>query len=261
MSLINTIISGDCAEVLHQIEDESIDMCITSPPYDNLRVYKGYKFPFENIVEELFRILKSGRVVVWVVSDATINGSETATSFKQALTFIDKGFNLHDTMIFRKTNPVPQIYRKRYTNEFEYMFVFSKGTVTVHNPLKVPCLHAGLELKGTTYKNFSTTVQKRGKLANPVKNEKLRGNIWEYVVGKKAVDQEAKNHPAPFPYDLAKDHILSWTNEGDIVLDPMCGSGTSIVAAYDLRRKYIGIDISEEYCQMARERLELHKKY
>ncbi|MEQ3100327.1 site-specific DNA-methyltransferase [Bacteroides fragilis] len=260
MSLINNIVVGDCSEVLRQINDESIDMCITSPPYDNLRVYKGYKFPFERIVDELFRVLKKGGVVVWVVSDATINGSETGTSFKQALAFISKGFNLHDTMIFKKTNPVPQIYRKRYTNEFEYMFVFSKGAVTTHNPLKVPCLHAGLELKGTTYKNFSTSTQKRGKLANPVKNEKLKGNIWEYVVGKKAVDQEAKNHPAPFPYDLAKDHILSWTNEGDIVLDPMCGSGTSIVAAYDLKRKYIGIDISEEYCQIARDRLQIHKE-
>lgn len=260
MSLINSIIAGDCSKVLQQINDESVDMCITSPPYDNLRVYKGYQFPFEKIVDELFRVLKKGGVIVWVVSDATINGSETATSFKQALTFINKGFNLHDTMIFKKANPVPQIYRKRYTNEFEYMFVFSKGAVATHNPIKIPCLHAGLELKGTTYKNFSTSTQKRGKLANPVKNEKLKGNIWEYVVGKKAVDQEAKNHPAPFPYDLAKDHILSWTNEKDIVLDPMCGSGTSIVAAYDLKRQYIGIDISEEYCQIAKERLELHKK-
>lgn len=256
---INSIIQGNCVDILAQIDDESVDMCITSPPYDNLRIYNGYKFPFETIVEQLFRILKKGRVVVWVVADATINGSETATSFKQVLTFISNGFNLHDTMIFKKVNPLPQIYRKRYMNEFEYMFVFSKGTVDIHNPLKIPCLHAGLELKGTTYKNFSIGKQKREKIANPVKNEKIRGNIWEYVVGKKTMDQEAKGHPAPFPYDLARDHILSWSNEGDIVIDPMCGSGTAIVAAYDLKRKYIGIDISEEYCQLARKRLELHK--
>ncbi len=257
--MINKIITGDCTEVMKHIPDSSIDMCITSPPYDNLRVYKGYVFPFEEITKQLYRIIKDGGVVVWVVGDATIKGSETGTSFKQALQFMKVGFNLHDTMIFRKTNPIPQIYRKRYNNEFEYMFVFSKGTVKTHNPIMVPCLHAGLELKGTTYKNFSVGSQKRGKLANPVKQEKIKGNIWEYVVGKNIVDQEAKNHPAPFPYALAKDHIISWTNEGDIVLDPMCGSGTSIVAANDLKRKFIGIDISEEYCELSRARLLKHQ--
>ena len=166
---------------------------------------------------------------MWVVSDATINGTETCTSFKQALQFVECGFNLHDTMIFQKTNPIPQIYRKRYTNVFEYMFVFSKGAVKTHNPIKIPCEHAGLELKGTTYKNYSKGVQTRSKLANPVKNEKQKGNIWEYVVGKKAVDQEAKGHPAPFPYQLAYDHIFSWTNEGDIVLEV---SGDSMLPWY-----------------------------
>ena len=254
----NTIITGNCVEVMRSFDNSSVDMCITSPPYDNLRTYKGYSFPFEEIVIELYRVIKDGGIVVWVVSDATIDGSETGTSFRQALKFMEVGFNLHDTMIFKKTNPIPQIYRKRYNNEFEYMFVFSKGNVKTHNPIKVPCLHAGLELKGTTYKNFSVGVQKREKLANPVKQEKIKGNIWEYVVGKNVVDQETKKHPAPFPYALAKDHILSWTNENDVVLDPMCGSGTSCAAAHDLGRRYIGIDISEEYCQLAKERIKKH---
>lgn len=258
--LLNKIISGNCVDVMRGISDSSIDMTITSPPYDNLRVYKGYSFPFEEIVKELYRITKNGGVVVWVVCDATINGTETGTSFRQALKFMEIGFNLHDTMIFKKANPIPQIYRKRYTNEFEYMFVFSKGNVKTHNPIMVPCLHAGLELKGTTYKNFSVDAQKRGKMAKPVKEEKIKGNIWEYVVGKLAVDQEAKRHPAPFPYALAKEHILSWTNRGDIVLDPMCGSGTSIFAASDLGRRFIGIDISDEYCQLANERLAKHQQ-
>ncbi|MBQ8221974.1 MAG: site-specific DNA-methyltransferase [Bacteroidales bacterium] len=257
---INQILSGNCVNVMELFPGNSIDMTITSPPYDNLRTYKGYSFPFESIAKQLFRITKEGGVVVWVVSDATIDGCETCTSFKQALKFVECGFNLHDTMIFKKTNPVPQIYRKRYNNEFEYMFVFSKGPVSTHNPIKIPCLHAGLELKGTTYKNYSKGEQTRGKLANPVKNDKIKGNIWEYVVGKKAVDQESKEHPAPFPYELAKDHILSWSNEGDIVLDPMCGSGTSCVAAMDNERNYIGIDISETYCDLARKRVELHKE-
>lgn len=255
---INKIINGNCVDVMKAMPDNSIDMCITSPPYDNLRTYKGFIFPFDDIAKQLFRIIKGGGIVVWIVCDATINGSETCTSFKQAINFVNTGFNLHDTMIFRKTNPVPQIYRKRYNNEFEYMFVFSKGAVATHHALKMPCLHAGLELKGTTYKNYSKGEQKRGKLANPVKSEKIKGNIWEYVVGKKAVDQEAKSHPAPFPYDLAKDHILSWSNENDIVLDPMCGSGTSCVAAFDNNRKFIGIDICAEYCALSKERIERH---
>lgn len=254
---INKIIEGNCIEVLRQFDDNVIDLTITSPPYDDLRNYKGFIFPFEDIAKELYRVTKEGGVVVWVVSDATINGNETGTSFKQALFFQQIGFNLHDTMIFRKANPIPQIYRKRYNNEFEYMFVFSKGIVKTHNPIMVDCLHAGLELNGTTYKNFSKNEQKREKLAKPVKDKKIKGNIWEYVVGKKQEDQEAKGHPAPFPCQLVRDHIYSWSNPGDIVLDPMCGSGTTPRVACEMGRQYIGIDISHEYCEIARQRVKL----
>jgi DNA modification methylase len=252
---VNQITEGNCIEVIKAIEEDSIDLTVTSPPYDDLRNYKGFVFPFENIAKELYRITKPGGVVVWVVSDATIEGSETGTSFSQALFFKKTGFNLHDTMIFRKRNPIPQIYRKRYNNEFEFMFVFSKGVVKTHNPIMVDCMHAGLELNGTTYKNYSKNVQTREKLAKPVKDKKVKGNIWEYVVGKKIEDQEAKGHPAPFPCELVRDHILSWTNPGDIVLDPMCGSGTTCKVASQLDRKYIGIEISHEYCEIARERI------
>jgi len=252
---LNKIIVGDCVEVMKNFEENSVDLTVTSPPYDNLRTYNGYTFLFEEIAKELFRVTKPGGIVVWVVGDATIKGSETGSSFKQALYFKEIGFNLHDTMIFQKTNPIPQIYRKRYTNVFEYMFVFSKGAVKTHNPIKIDCLHAGLELNGTTYKNYSKGEQKRTKLAKPVKKQKMKGNIWEYVVGKKAEDQEAKGHPAPFPCALVRDHINSWTNKGDIVLDPMCGSGTTCKVAKELGRNYIGIDISKEYCDMAIKRV------
>jgi site-specific DNA-methyltransferase (adenine-specific) len=252
---INQIIPGDCLEVMSRFETGAIDMVLTSPPYDNLRDYQGYVFQFEAIAKELYRVLKEGGVVVWVVGDATIEGSETGTSFKQALFFKEVGFNLHDTMIFKKRNPIPQIYRRRYNNEFEYMFVFSKGPVATHNPLMVDCLHAGLELNGTTYKNYSKNDQKRAKLAKPVKNQKIKGNIWEYVVGKNLEDQEAKGHPAPFPCELARDHIYSWSNAGELILDPMCGSGTTCKVAQQLGRNFIGIDVSQEYCEIARNRL------
>lgn len=252
---INQIHCANCVEIMAQLPNELIDLTLTSPPYDNLRSYQGYDFPFTDIVNELYRVTKEGGVVVWVVSDATIKGSETGSSFRQALQFMEIGFNLHDTMIFQKTNPIPQIYRKRYQNVFEYMFVFSKGRITTHNAIKIDCLHAGLELPSTTYKNYSKGEQKRSKLAKPVKKQKIKGNIWEYVVGKKAEDQAAKGHPAPFPYALALDHICSWSNMGDIVFDPMCGSGTTCVAAKQLKRQYIGIDISADYCELARQRL------
>ena len=251
----NKIINGNCVDVMMSFPDSSVDMVITSPPYDSLRNYKGFSFEFEKIANQLYRITKEGGVVVWVVNDATVNGSESGTSFKQALYFKEIGFNIHDTMIFRKRNPIPQIYRKRYNNEFEYMFVFSKGLVETHNPIMIDCLHAGLELGSTTYKNFSKNDQKREKIANPVKPKKIKGNIWEYVVGKNAEDQEAKGHPAPFPCELARDHISSWSKEGDLILDPMCGSGTSCKAAKQLDRRYIGIDISSEYCKIAEKRL------
>lgn len=254
---INQIIEGNCVEIMKKLDNDVIDLTVTSPPYDDLRNYKGFIFPFEDIAKELYRITKQGGIVVWVVNDATIGGNETGTSFKQALYFRQIGFNLHDTMIFRKTNPIPQIYRKRYNNEFEFMFVFSKGTVKTHNPLMVDCLHAGLELNGTTYKNFSRNEQTREKLAKPVKDKKIKGNIWEYVVGKKQEDQEAKGHPAPFPCELVRDHIKSWTNQGDLVFDPMCGSGTTARVACEMGRQYIGIDISHEYCEMARKRVKL----
>jgi len=257
MNFLDSIINDDCLKVMWQMPEDFVDLVVTSPPYDNLRSYNGYSFQFEEIAKRLYQVVKPGGIVVWVIGDATIEGSETGTSFKQALYFKEIGFNLHDTMIFRKKNPIPQIYRKRYNNEFEYMFVFCKGVAKTHNPIMVDCLHAGLQLNGTTYKNYSKSVQVREKLANPVREQKIKGNIWEYVVGKNAEDQEAKGHPAPFPCQLARDHILSWTNEGDIVLDPMCGSGTTCKVARQLGRRFIGIDVSKEYCDLARARLEL----
>lgn len=256
---INNVTAGNCVDVLKDFDEKSIDLTVTSPPYDNLRTYKGFVFPFKEIAKELYRVTKEGGVVVWVVADATIKGSETGTSFEQALYFKEIGFNLHDTMIFQKQNPIPQIYRKRYNNVFEYMFVFSKGIVKTHNSIMIDTLHGGLKLNGTTYKNYSKGEQKRKKLAKPVKDKKIKGNIWEYVVGKKAEDQEAKGHPAPFPSALVRDHILSWTNKDDIVLDPMCGSGTTCKVAVQHNRNYIGIDMSEDYCEMAKSRIEIYK--
>jgi len=244
----NKIYNGDSIELMKELEDNTIDLTVTSPPYDNLRDYNGFKFDFEGIAKELFRITREGGVVVWVVGDATIKGSETGTSFKQALYFKEIGFRLHDTMIYAKQNPVPY-YHNRYNPQFEYMFIFSKGKPKTFNALREPKKTKG---KCGNFRYPDGTL----KSANTLNKDdtKLRNNIWFYIVGTASGNKEFK-HPATFPEKLAEDHILSWSNEGDIVLDPMCGSGTTCKMAKLNKRNYIGIDCSVEYCSIARERL------
>jgi site-specific DNA-methyltransferase (adenine-specific) len=217
--------------------DNFVDMVLTSPPYDNLRKYEGYDFPFEKIANELYRITKT--VLVWVVGDATIKGSETGSSFRQALYFKELGFKLHDTMIYEKNSPAYPANRKgnRYTQIFEFMFVFSKGEIPKQLISDKPNKWAG-------HKDFS------GKLKNPVPEFSPRNNIWKYTTS-----FNGYKHPAPFPEQLAKDHILSWSKPEQIVYDPFMGSGTTAKAAKDLGRKFIGSEISNTYTQIALDRL------
>ncbi len=249
---INKVIQGDCLEVMKDIPDNSIDMVLTSPPYDNLRDYKGYTFDFEGIAKELYRITKDGGVVVWIVGDATIKGSETGTSFKQALYFKEVGFNLHDTMIWRKTTPVPQFKTKRYTNSFEYMFVFSKNQPNVCNYIETDCKTAGNKKNRNNKGSFSLSSADRPREEVTItKDKKILDNVWEYPVG----GHKDLGHPAIFPEKLAEDHIISWSNEGDIILDPMAGSGTTLKMAKKNNRNYIGIEISQEYIDIINKRL------
>lgn len=251
--LKNKVICGDCLEVMKDIPDKSIDMVLTSPPYDNLRDYKGYTFNFEGIAKEIYRVLKDGGVCVWVVNDSTVNGSESLTSFKQALFFKEIGFNVHDTMIYRKTNPIP-LTHNRYEQHFEYMFVFSKGKPKTFNPILEQCKTSGAY---THRRNTGRAVESSTRNRDEVtitKSTKYKGNIFEYVIGSKK--GETGNHTAPFPEKLAEDHILSWSNEGDIILDPMAGSGTTLKMAKKNNRNYIGIEISPEYIDIINKRLE-----
>lgn len=227
--------------------DNFVDLTVTSPPYDNLRDYKGFEFDYKAMLKELYRITKEGGVVVWIVGDATIDGSETGTSFKQALYAKEIGFNLHDTMIYAKNNPIP-LNHKRYEQQFEYMFVFSKGKPKTFNPIMTNCKYAGANNK-STYRHDAQGKLKPCNTPQKVKKTKIKHNIWYYDVGANNTtkDKIAFNHPAQFPEKLAEDHILSWSHEGDIVFDPMCGSGTTCKMAYLNNRKFIGIDMSEEY--------------
>lgn len=243
---------GDCLKLMKQIPDKSIDLTVTSPPYDNLRTYNGYTFDFENIAKELYRITKEGGVVVWIVNDAVINGSESGTSFKQALYFKKCGFNIHDTMIWAKDSfSFPD--KTRYGQAFEYMFIFSKGKPKIVNKIiDRKNKWAGTSVHGTSRNKDGTTFRKSNHNKNNVKEYGERFNIWK-MPGEKA---NKTGHPAVFPLQLAEDHIKSWSNENAIVLDPFLGSGTTAIAADKTNRHYIGFEISEKYFDIACKRLD-----
>lgn len=251
---------GDCAKILAEMQGNSIDLTITSPPYDNLRTYNGnvsqWNFEkFQNIADELYRITKNGGVVVWVVGDATINGSESGTSFRQALYFMETGFRLHDTMIYKKSNPVP-LKSRRYQNCFEYMFVFSKGSPNTFNPIMIKKKY--MENRKNKQYNKKADGKQIVHEYKAESDEKLMENIWEYSVGlyNSTSDKIAFQHPAIFPEQLAADHIVSWSNEGDIVLDPFMGSGTTGKMALLNNRNFIGIELEEDYFSIAQKRIE-----
>jgi DNA modification methylase len=235
--------------VLKFFTSDSVDLVVTSPPYDNLRNYNGYTFKYQAVARELFNVMKPGGVVVWVVGDATINGSETGNSFRQALYFMECGFRLHDTMIYRKDNFIP-LTHKRYEQEFEYMFCFSKGAPKTFNPIMIETRTNGaqnLQRKGYGFKEGA--FRRRDEVV-AIKETKQHGNIFSYSCGASGV-----NHPAVFSEDLARDQILSWSNPNDLVLDPFSGSGTVAKVSKEYGRHYIGIEISDEYCIASRRRI------
>jgi site-specific DNA-methyltransferase (adenine-specific) len=243
---LNKIYNENCLDTMAKMPDEFVYLTVTSPPYDNLRTYNDNideswnDSVWKPIIKELHRVTKQGGVVVWVVGDATINGSETGTSFKQALWAMECGFNLHDTMIYEKnSSSYPSNSNSlRYTQIYEYMFIFSKNKPLVN-------LICDKKNKWAGHKDFS------GKLKKPVPDFSPRNNIWKYTTS-----FNGENHPAPFPEQLAADHIRSWSNEGDTVYDPFMGSGTTAKMAHILKRNWIGSELSKEYVNLANKRLD-----
>jgi len=251
---INKIYNENCLETMSRMADNFIDLTVTSPPYDNLRTYIGecqWNFEiFQEIAKELYRVTKDGGVVVWVVGDATIKGSETGTSFKQALYFMECGFKLHDTMIYQKSTP--PLTHNRYEQNFEYMFVWSKGKPKTFNGLREPREYNDTRINKAFGRNKDNSVD----FGYSTQNEtRLKRNIWKYFAGGGANDKIASKHPAIFPEKLVNDHIISWSKENDIVYDPFMGSGTTAKMAKQLNRNYIGSEISSEYCKIIDERL------
>lgn len=255
------LMHGDCLELMKGIPDGSIDLTVTSPPYDNLRTYNGNneqwgEHAWKPVIADLYRVTKNGGVVVWVVADATIKGSETGTSFKQALWAMECGFNLHDTMIWHKVAvPAYDPRNKRYKQSFEYVFVLSNGRPLTYNPIKdKPTKTKGM--KGKTSRKTNGSIRKHPDVVFSFFQD--RHNVWDCDTGymRASKDKAAFGHPAIFPEALARDHIISWSNEGDIVFDPFLGSGTTGKMAVLLNRSFIGIEISEEYLDIARKRID-----
>ena len=252
------LINGDCLEELKEIADSSIDLTVTSPPYDNLRSYNdtlNWNFDiFKGISDELYRVTKDGGVLVWVVGDATVKGSETGTSFKQALYFKEIGFNIHDTMIWQKqTFTDTGSLRVRYAGVFEYMFVFVKGKLKTFHPIKDRENKSVGKKKHGVIRQADGTTKPQSSLGKDCGKLGQRFNVWN--VNTCVSNIERTGHPAQFPEQLANDHIISWSNEGDTVLDPFMGSGTTGVACKNTSRNFIGIELDNEYYDIAEARI------
>ena len=242
------ILNKDCLLTLREMQNETVDLVVTSPPYDNMRDYgHDTKFMFQLICRELCRVIKKGGIIVWIVNDQTIKGSETLTSLKQAYSFVDKGLNLHDTMIWKKPNPVPT-QSTRYQQAFEYMFVFSKGKPKTFNPIKVKSKYAGIKVKKHRAIKSSHNYNNEG--VYEVADMKMIDNVWEI-----ANTKNDSKHPAIFPKELAKRHIETWSNENDLIYDPFAGSGTTLIVAKEMNRNFLGNEINKQYYEYAKTKL------
>lgn len=254
-----TIINADCVVAMKSLPPDSIDLTVTSPPYDGLRLYNGYSFDFEAVARELYRITKPGGVVVWVVGDETKKGDESGTSFRQALFFKEIGFKLADTMIYHKTDMAfPRHGHRKYPAAFEYMFVFTKGAPKTFFMIRDRAnKKAGAKMSGTV-RSEDGTLKKSHSAGRRVAEVGARSNVWGYSIGKGKTtgDTYAFAHPAMFPEQLAEDHIISWSNVGDVVFDPFSGAGTTGKMAVKNGRRFIGSDVSDEYCDIAKRRIE-----
>jgi len=259
-NIMNKIICADSQEFMQEMPEEIVQLTVTSPPYDNLRTYKGYSFDEDEMIKGLYRVTKPGGVVVWIVADATIKGSKSGSSWRQAEKFRKAGFKIHDVMIWHK-NKLP-VNAKRYEPSWEYMFIFLKGKIKIFNPIMVKKLYKDKRKNKTAHRTKNGSRPKTCS-SRPDLDFKVKENLWYYPVGggHMTKDKIAYKHPAIFPENIARDHIITWSNKFDLVFDPMNGAGTTTKMAKFLHRRYIGIDCSEEYCNIAKKRLEGAFKY
>lgn len=254
----NQIICGDSVEILRSFPDNSIDIVVTSPPYDAIRDYKGFSYDLHATGKEIQRVLKLGGVAVIVIQDQTKNFGKTLTSFRTILDWCDSfGFKLFETVIYRKYGAEGAWWNKRFRVDHEYIPIFLKGERPQYfnkEHLKIPSKHGGKTLTGGgTRLTNGIRIATRAIKINLMK---CRGTIWEYLTAGDG-SRLKHEHPATFPDKLPYDFIQCFCPEGGIVLDPFVGSGTTTVAAKNLGRRYIGIDIAPEYCAIAEKRMQI----
>ena len=252
--------NDDCVNHMLSMPDDIIDLTVTSPPYDDIRDYDDSlhwnEKIWQDIIQELYRVTKDGGVCVWIVNDRIKNGSKSGNSFKQSLYALETGFKLHDVMIYNRSSMPNQA--KRYNQDFEFMFVWAKGKIRTFNPIKVPCTYAGVGTSPTV-RNKKGVLEGKGRRI--IKDTKKKSNIWQYSAGhsKSTHDKEAHEHPAIFPERLVEDHIKTWSNEGDLVFDPMMGSGTTGKMCKMTGRHFIGVEKVSNYYDIALKRINKFK--
>lgn len=249
---VEGIHEGECSKVMSGWPADCIDMVLTSPPYADLLNYRGFKFDLAAIARQLFRVLKDGGVMVWVIGDKTVDYSRQMIPYTHAFGLRDAGFCIYDVMIYSK--PAGRyMNRYRYPNVYEHMIVASKGKPKTFNPIMVKTKKPGDSRNTTILHRDADNNRTLG--YRTTAEERPHDNIWKYSPGFGAVDRYAFEHPAVFPEKLARDQIISWSNPNDIVLDPMCGSGTTLKMARVYGRRYAGIDVAPEYLEIVRRRL------
>ena len=257
----------NCIDGMQLMDAESVDLVVTSPPYDDLRTYndssKWDHEVFKSVADNLARVLKTGGVIMWNVNDATVKGSETGSSFRQCLYFMDRcGLRLHDTMIYEKTGTAFASGPKsvRYTQIFEYCFILSKGKPKTINLIQdKKNAWAGY----TSFGNAKTrkqdgTMHDPGKKSKVIREYGVRTNIWK-IKNSGGFGQSSKasyKHPATMPEELARGHVLTWSDKNDLILDPFMGAGTTAQVCLEENRNFIGFEIDETYHQMCVDRVQ-----
>jgi site-specific DNA-methyltransferase (adenine-specific) len=253
---LNRIYCTDCVEGMKQIPGSSIDLVVTSPPYDSIRNYNGFTFDLHATGQGIHRVLRDGGIAAMVLQDQTSNFGKSLTSFRTVLDWCDNiGFKLFECVIYRKYGPEGAWWRNRFRVDHEYMPIFLKGNRPNYfdkEPLKIPSKHGGKVMTGSgSRRTDGKTNHAVTRMINPTK---CRGTVWDYLMaGDK--DPIKRKHPAPFPDQIPKDFIGCFCPPGGIVLDPFMGCGSTAMAALALGRRFIGFEISPEYCSLAEERM------
>ena len=257
---INKIVQGDAIKVLKQCKPDYFNLTVFSPPYDALRDYNGFSLSLHNLGEALFRVTKPGGLVVLVIQDQTKGGHKSLTSFRTIVDWCDNiGFGLWECSIYNRHGKEGAWWSKRLRVDHEYMPIFIKGDKPEYfnkEPLKIPCKHAGKFMMGGANRNKDNKTIESSKII--INNTKCPGTVWNLSNGGDKV-QMKRDHPATYPDQIPYRFIQLFCPPNGIVLDPMVGSGSTAIAAKILGRKYLGIDISPEYCKLARNRLKYNQ--